>query len=208
MAKTDKPNILVIWGDDIGITNLSCYSSGLMGYQTPNIDRVANEGIRFTDAYGEQSCTAGRSSFITGQSVYRTGLSKVGVPASPIARHGLTAVILPGAESQHHPERVRYRSRGHIRGRDVPVSPARSPPSGVTVDERADAVDGARRRRTVRSPPRGDDRAGRHLGVAGSADPSEEGTQGWRHGGLHIGLLVSALDCRHPGSRPRRSFCI
>ena len=64
-----KPNILVIWGDDIGITNLSCYSDGLMGYRTPNIDRIANEGMRFTDSYGEQSCTAGRSSFITGQSV-------------------------------------------------------------------------------------------------------------------------------------------
>jgi arylsulfatase A-like enzyme len=84
MGKTEKPNILVIWGDDIGISNLSCYSSGLMGYRTPNIDRLANEGMRFTDSYGEQSCTAGRSSFITGQSVYRTGLSKVGVPASPI----------------------------------------------------------------------------------------------------------------------------
>lgn len=80
----DKPNILVIWGDDIGIANLSCYSHGLMGYQTPNIDRIAREGMLFTDSYGEQSCTAGRSSFITGQSVYRTGLSKVGIPASPI----------------------------------------------------------------------------------------------------------------------------
>ena len=77
-----KPNILVIWGDDIGITNLSCYSDGLMGYRTPNIDRIADEGMRFTDSYGEQSCTAGRSSFITGQSVYRTGMSKVGIPAS------------------------------------------------------------------------------------------------------------------------------
>jgi arylsulfatase A-like enzyme len=80
----DKPNILVIWGDDIGITNLSCYSDGLMGYRTPNIDRIANEGIRFTDSYGEQSCTAGRSSFITGQSVFRTGLSKVGLPGAPV----------------------------------------------------------------------------------------------------------------------------
>src|SRR5437773_1442796 len=79
-----KPNILVIWGDDIGITNLSCYSDGLMGYRTPNIDRIADEGMRFTDSYGEQSCTAGRSSFITGQSVFRTGLSKVGVPAAPL----------------------------------------------------------------------------------------------------------------------------
>ncbi|MGH9868323.1 MAG: arylsulfatase [Candidatus Polarisedimenticolia bacterium] len=75
-----KPNILVIWGDDIGITNLSCYSDGLMGYRTPNIDRLAEEGMRFTDAYGEQSCTAGRASFITGQCGFRTGLTKVGFP--------------------------------------------------------------------------------------------------------------------------------
>ncbi len=81
MPDAAQPNILVIWGDDIGITNLSCYSDGLMGYRTPNIDRIADEGMRFTDSYGEQSCTAGRSSFITGQSVFRTGLSKVGIPA-------------------------------------------------------------------------------------------------------------------------------
>lgn len=79
-----KPNILVIWGDDIGITNLSCYSDGLMGYRTPNIDRIAEEGMRFTDSYGEQSCTAGRASFITGQSVFRTGLSKVGIPGADL----------------------------------------------------------------------------------------------------------------------------
>ena len=79
-----KPNILVIWGDDIGITNLSCYSDGLMGYRTPNIDRIANEGMRFTDGYGEQSCTAGRAAFLTGQSVFRTGLSKVGLPGAAI----------------------------------------------------------------------------------------------------------------------------
>ena len=85
MAKNGtQPNILVIWGDDIGQSNLSCYTQGLMGYRTPNIDRVAHEGMLFTDSYGEQSCTAGRSSFITGQSVYRTGLSKVGIPASPV----------------------------------------------------------------------------------------------------------------------------
>ena len=80
----DRPNIVVFWGDDIGITNLSCYSDGLMGYRTPNIDRIAAEGMRFTDAYGEQSCTAGRSAFITGQSVYRTGLSKVGLPGAEL----------------------------------------------------------------------------------------------------------------------------
>jgi arylsulfatase len=84
MPKANKPNILVIWGDDIGISNLSCYSHGLMGYRTPHIDRLAKEGMMFTDSYGEQSCTAGRSSFITGQSVYRTGLSKVGFPAAPV----------------------------------------------------------------------------------------------------------------------------
>jgi arylsulfatase A-like enzyme len=83
-ASGKRPNILVIWGDDVGISNLSCYSRGLMGYQTPNIDRLANEGMLFTDSYGEQSCTAGRSSFITGQSVYRTGLSKVGFPGAPV----------------------------------------------------------------------------------------------------------------------------
>src|SRR5579871_6762342 len=93
MPKTDKPNILVIWGDDIGIANLSCYSHGLMGYQTPNIDRLAKEGMMFTDSYGEQSCTAGRSSFITGQSVYRTGLSKVGIPASPIGLNAADPTI-------------------------------------------------------------------------------------------------------------------
>jgi arylsulfatase len=83
-SKQQQPNILVIWGDDIGITNLSCYSHGVMGYQTPNFDRIAKEGMMFTDAYEEQSCTAGRSSFITGQSVYRTGLSKAGLPGAPV----------------------------------------------------------------------------------------------------------------------------
>ena len=95
MPPSDKPNILVIWGDDIGITNLSCYSDGLMGYRTPNIDRIAKEGMRFTDSYGEQSCTAGRASFITGQSVFRTGLTKVGMPGADI---GLQAEDLTIAE--------------------------------------------------------------------------------------------------------------
>jgi arylsulfatase len=79
-----KPNILVIFGDDIGQSNISAYTHGLMGYHTPNIDRIAKEGMIFTDYYAEQSCTAGRSSFITGQCTFRTGLSKVGIPASPI----------------------------------------------------------------------------------------------------------------------------
>src|SRR5262245_46498401 len=93
MADQKKPNILVIWGDDIGISNLSCYSHGVMGYRTPNIDRLAKEGMMFTDSYGEQSFTAGRSSFITGQSVYRTGLSKVGIPGSPIGLQAETVTI-------------------------------------------------------------------------------------------------------------------
>jgi arylsulfatase A-like enzyme len=84
LLAADKPNILVIFGDDIGITNISRYSMGIMGYQTPNIDRIANEGMVFTDYYGEQSCTAGRSAFITGQSPLRTGLTKVGIPGSDI----------------------------------------------------------------------------------------------------------------------------
>ena len=82
-AKTDKPNILVIWGDDIGGFNISAYNRGVMGYKTPNIDRIANEGALFTDWYGQQSCTAGRAAFITGQSPMRTGLTKVGLPGAP-----------------------------------------------------------------------------------------------------------------------------
>jgi arylsulfatase len=83
-AQDKKPNILVIWGDDVGITNISAYTMGLVGYKTPNIDRIAKEGMMFTDYYGEQSCTAGRSSYIMGQSVFRTGLSKVGLPGAEL----------------------------------------------------------------------------------------------------------------------------
>ena len=79
-----KPNIVIIWGDDIGISDISAYSHGLMGFKTPNIDRIANEGIMFTDFYGEQSCTAGRASFITGQSGLRTGMTKVGLPGATL----------------------------------------------------------------------------------------------------------------------------
>ena len=78
-----KPNILVIMGDDIGLWNISAYNRGQMGYRTPNIDRIANEGAIFTDYYGQQSCTAGRAAFITGQSPVRTGLLKVGLPGAP-----------------------------------------------------------------------------------------------------------------------------
>ncbi|HKO89864.1 MAG TPA: sulfatase-like hydrolase/transferase, partial [Polyangiaceae bacterium] len=87
-GKSSKPNILVIMGDDIGYWNVSAHNRGMMGYQTPNIDRIANEGMLFTDSYGEQSCTAGRAAFITGQSPFRTGLTKVGLPGADI---GLSA---------------------------------------------------------------------------------------------------------------------
>ncbi|MCU0345141.1 MAG: arylsulfatase [Ignavibacteriaceae bacterium] len=83
MAQEKKPNILVIWGDDIGQFNISAYNMGMMGYKTPNIDRIGQEGAVFTDWYGQQSCTAGRAAFITGQSPIRTGLTKVGLPGAP-----------------------------------------------------------------------------------------------------------------------------
>jgi arylsulfatase A-like enzyme len=82
-AETKQPNILVIWGDDIGQFNVSAYNMGMMGYRTPNIDRIARDGALFTDWYGQQSCTAGRAAFITGQSPIRTGLTKVGLPGAP-----------------------------------------------------------------------------------------------------------------------------
>ena len=87
-ASGDKPNIVIIWGDDIGQSNISAYTRGVMGYRTPNIDRIAKEGIIFTDYYGEQSCTAGRSSFILGQSVFRT--ADAGAEG-----HGLRIICLP-----------------------------------------------------------------------------------------------------------------
>jgi arylsulfatase A-like enzyme len=86
-AQARKPNILIIWGDDIGYWNVSAYNQGMMGYKTPNIDRIAREGALFTDWYGQQSCTAGRAAFITGQSPIRTGLTKVGLPG---AKEGLS----------------------------------------------------------------------------------------------------------------------
>jgi len=93
LSAAEKPNILVIWGDDIGQSNVSAYTFGLMGYKTPNIDSIAKEGMMFTDYYGEQSCTAGRSTFITGQSVLRTGLSKVGLPGADVGLQASDATI-------------------------------------------------------------------------------------------------------------------
>ncbi len=95
-APASRPNILVIFGDDIGQTNVSAYSFGVMGYKTPSIDRLAREGMMFTDYYAEQSCTAGRSSFITGQATLRTGLSKVGLPGATL---GLQADDITIAEA-------------------------------------------------------------------------------------------------------------
>jgi arylsulfatase A-like enzyme len=93
MAKTKQPNILVIFGDDIGVTNLSCYSDGIMGYDTPHIDRLAKEGMKFLHYYGEQSCTAGRAAFLTGQHGIRTGLTKVGFPGAPMGMSQLDPSI-------------------------------------------------------------------------------------------------------------------
>ena len=84
VAKAEKPNVLFIMADDIGWYNVSAYNLGVMGYRTPNIDRIAKEGALFTDFYGQQSCTAGRAAFITGQSPIRTGLTKVGMPGATL----------------------------------------------------------------------------------------------------------------------------
>jgi len=92
-AQNKKVNIVVLWGDDIGTTNISAYSDGLMGYTTPNIDRLANEGLRFLHYYGEQSCTAGRAAFLTGQHGLRTGLTKVGFPGAPMGMSQLDPSI-------------------------------------------------------------------------------------------------------------------
>jgi arylsulfatase A-like enzyme len=107
MAKTGKPNILIIWGDDIGWYNVSAYNHGVMGYRAPNIDRIAKEGAMFTDRYGQQSCPAGRAAFITGQSPIRSGLTKVGLPGSDLG--------LPPRRPCFRSSRVRSR---RIRARD------------------------------------------------------------------------------------------
>jgi len=93
VSAADKPNILVIWGDDIGNFNLSAYHRGMMGYKTPNIDRIANEGMLFTDSYAEQSCTAGRAAFLTGQIPFRTGLTKVGLPGAAHTRDSFSTGV-------------------------------------------------------------------------------------------------------------------
>jgi len=114
--RNQKPNILVIWGDDIGQSNISAYTMGVMGYRTPNIDRIANEGMIFTDYYSEQSCTAGRSTFILGQSVFRTGLSKVGLPG---AKEGISEKDPTIAELlKPHGYRTGQFGKNHLGDRD------------------------------------------------------------------------------------------
>ncbi|MGB0777955.1 MAG: arylsulfatase [Flavobacteriaceae bacterium] len=114
--KNEKPNILVIFGDDIGWSNTSAYNRGMMGYKTPNIDKIAEDGILFTDYYAEQSCTAGRSTFITGQSGYRTGLTKVGLPG---AKEGLSEKDPTIAELlKNHGYRTGQFGKNHLGDRD------------------------------------------------------------------------------------------
>jgi arylsulfatase len=110
-ASDQRPNILVIFGDDIGQTNISAYSFGVVGYKTPNIDRVAREGMMFTDYYAENSCTAGRSSFITGQTPKRTGLSKVGIPGAPIGLQARDVTIAQALKPLVHPAGSRDSNR-------------------------------------------------------------------------------------------------
>ena len=131
-APAKKPNILVIWGDDIGVHNISAYNHGIMGYRTPNIDRIAKEGALFTDAYAQQSCTAGRASFILGQHPFRTGLLTIGMPGSPQGIPDWTPTIadlLEGARLRHRPVR-----------QEPPRRPGQAP------------ADGARLRRVLRQP--------------------------------------------------------
>lgn len=111
-----KPNICIIWGDDIGWNNSSAYNRGMMGYNTPNIDRLAKEGGLFTDWYGQQSCTAGRAAFITGQSPFRTGLLKVGLPG---AKEGLSEKdpTIPGLLKNHGYMTAQY-GKNHLGDRD------------------------------------------------------------------------------------------
>jgi arylsulfatase A-like enzyme len=99
-----KPNILVMWGDDIGVHNISAYSNGIMGYRTPNIDRIGKEGAIFTDAYAQQSCTAGRASFILGQEPFRTGLLTIGMPGSDHSIPDWTPTIADLLKAQSWPD--------------------------------------------------------------------------------------------------------
>ena len=150
-----KPNILVIFGDDIGLWNVSAYNRGMMGYRTPNIDRIAKEGAIFTDHYAQQSCTAGRAAFITGQSCFRTGLLKVGLPG---AKEGL---------SEKDPTLGGVAQAAGLRDRAVRQEPSRRP-------QRVPA-DGARLRRVLRQPlpPQRGGRAGESRLPEGPSVPGQ-----------------------------------
>ena len=100
LSAASKPNIVVFWGDDIGRSNVSAYTDGMVGYRTPNIDRIAKEGIKFTDYYADQSCTAGRSTFITGQAGLRTGLTKVGLPGAAVGLQDRDITIAEALKSK------------------------------------------------------------------------------------------------------------
>ncbi|MBH0114831.1 arylsulfatase [Novosphingobium sp. YJ-S2-02] len=111
-----KPNILILWGDDIGQHNLSCYSHGVMGYKTPNIDRIAKEGVLFTDYYAEQSCTAGRAAFIMGQAGMRTGMTKVGLPGADLGMRPEDPTIARMLKNQGY--RTGQFGKNHLGDRD------------------------------------------------------------------------------------------
>lgn len=122
-AQEKKPNILVIFGDNIGVSNVSCYSDGLMGYDTPNIDRIAKEGMKFLHYYAEQSCTAGRAAFLTGQHGIRTGLTKVGFPGAPM---GVGCAVVPRSAEELGSPRGPH-DRSNPSARPTRVSPAGGP---------------------------------------------------------------------------------
>ena len=162
IVPTDKPNILVIWGDDIGISNLSCYSEGLMGYRTPNIDRIAADGVRFTDYYGEQSCTAGRAAFICGQNPIRTGLTKVGMPGANLGlqpiplsrRRSRTRATQPGSSAKT------TSAIGMSFSPPITASMSSSATSTISMPKRSPSSMTTRPSRNSRSSARGSDRVG------------------------------------------------
>ena len=178
-----RPNILVIFGDDIGQSNISAYTHGLVGYKTPNIDRIAKEGMMFTDYYAENSCTAGRSSFITGQTPKRTGLSKVGIPGRagrpPGSRHhhragAQAARLRDGPVRQEPSRRPRRVPADETRLRRVlrqPLSPQRRGGAGAPVlaEERHRLRQGQLAARRAQSVRRRQDRGHR------AADPQADG---------------------------------
>ena len=188
-----KPNILVIFGDDIGISNISAYSDGLMGYATPNIDRIAKEGIRFLHYYGEQCCTAGRAAFLTGQHGLRTGLTKVGFPGAPMGM------------SQLDPSDRRPAQEPRLRHRPVRQEPRRRP-------QRV-AAHGQRLRRVLRQPLPPQRRGGAGAarlsegpGLPRQVRPARRAqVQGHRQGRSRPSIRASARSASRPSRTPARS---